>query len=585
MKRNTALSPFRLLFASSPAATLGMGAARIIIGCLTPLRAFGVMKFVDSATAFYRQEISVNSVVLNLLLVGAIYLLEGLLFNLRTWTETYLKIHSEKRVLSLIREKYLRLQYRYLEDRRFYSMLQRVRENPQDRVMGAYDRSLQLISGILRLGGVLVLLFMAGWMIGGALLLISVPLYFLSMKLGKSLYHWWEAHSDLQHRFSYFKWVLTSRETAQERSLFGYAPWFTGQWSQVHGAFRRGQTRAHGRTSFLHQSANLANVLFEILIYILLMAPLLAGKITLGYVVGISNSLQNMHFFMQAIGGVLAQMAQDHSYFAELRQFLDLDEVNQGQEVLTCPRGIESIQFKDVSFTYAGAEVPALKNLSFRLEGRQSYSIVGENGAGKSTIIKLLLRLYRPDSGTILVNGRDIHSLALKPYLKHFSAIFQDFARYSFSVLENVRMGNPDVPEDSGKIEQILDELGFPTDISLETPLGKVFDQGVDLSGGQWQKLAIARALYADSSVQILDEPTAALDPVAEVSLYEKFRTIMEQKLSIFISHRLGSTRTTDAILVLQKGQIVEEGSHQQLMNLKGVYSEMYCEQRSWYEN
>lgn len=574
-----------ILINTSFVSTFLLGISKLALGCLVPLRAYLLMHCIDTITIYLKQDKDLYYVVIQIIFVSSTFLLEGILANIEDYTKTFLRIHCEKSVIAKIRNKYIKLEYKYIEDNKFYSKLMRIRENPIERVIGFYDRTLQLISNILRLGGVLFLLFKTGWMIGSSLLFISIPLYLISIRLGRSLYNWWEEHSDLQRRCTYFKDILTSRENASERILFGYGPWVLKKWDSNYKTFSSGQVQSQMRASFFHQTANLANVIFEIVIYLLLMIPLLAGHITLGYVVAVSNSLQNMHFFMQSIGNIISLLNQDLSYFKEVDDFFNLDEISSDTVSNRRKQKIKSIEFRNVTFTYPGQNKPILNNLTLKICGNQSYSIVGKNGAGKSTMVKLLLRLYEPDSGEILINGNSIKSYNKTSYLKDFSTIFQDFSKYYFTILENVHFGNVDSNIDTNLIKSLLQNIGFPNEISLGTTLGKIFDNGVDLSGGQWQKLAIARALYSDSSVLILDEPTAALDPVAEALLYESFMEVMKNKLSIFITHRLGSTKTTDKIIVLYEGSIIEEGNHQELVKLNGVYCEMFNKQKSWYEN
>lgn len=244
--------------------------------------------------------------------------------------------------------------------------------------------------------------------------------------------------------------------------------------------------------------------------------------------------------------------------------------------------------FKNVSFTYPYQTKPALKNINLTIRDKERLSIVGENGSGKTTLVKLLLRLYEPTQGRILLNGTDIRELDYKDYLKQFATVFQDFKLFAFRILDNITSLAGQEPDWEG-VKRSLDKAGLRSKIEaldkgVETYLFKIYeDGGIELSGGEAQKLAIARALYKDAPVVILDEPTAALDPKAEYDIYTRFLSMVDEKTSVFISHRLSSTKFCDRIVVLRDGQIVEMGSHAQLLAQNGYYAGLFHLQAQFY--
>ncbi len=244
--------------------------------------------------------------------------------------------------------------------------------------------------------------------------------------------------------------------------------------------------------------------------------------------------------------------------------------------------------FENVRFAYPGTEREILKGVSFRIEKGRHAALVGENGAGKSTIIKLLLGLYRPTSGHITVNGKDIAALSDKARKKLFSAVFQDFVSYNLTLRENIALGSIPQMADDEAVLYAADKAAagdIAREVGLNTHLGKVYEDGADLSFGQWQRLAIARAVMADGEILILDEPTAALDLMAEAEIYQSFLRSMRDKTCLVISHRLGSARNSDEILVLSDGVIQEQGSHAELMERGGLYAKMFALQAQWYQS
>ena len=244
------------------------------------------------------------------------------------------------------------------------------------------------------------------------------------------------------------------------------------------------------------------------------------------------------------------------------------------------------IEFRDVSFKYANTENYVLKHINQKIKIGTKTAIVGKNGAGKTTFIKLLCRLYEPTEGQILLNGIDIRYYDYKDYAKLFSVVFQDFNLFSFSIAQNV---SGDIEYDHDKVVACLEKSGFGERLSkledgIESKIYQQEDKGIEISGGEAQKIAIARALYKDAPLVILDEPTSALDPVSEYEIYKRFDEMVQDKTSIYISHRMSSCRFCDKILVFDDGQIVEQGSHEKLLNNKGLYSELWNAQAQYYE-
>ncbi|MDR2090389.1 MAG: ABC transporter ATP-binding protein/permease [Clostridiales bacterium] len=257
-----------------------------------------------------------------------------------------------------------------------------------------------------------------------------------------------------------------------------------------------------------------------------------------------------------------------------------------GKEEFPC-----GIEFRDVTFTYKGGEEPTVKNMSFKIKPGEKIAVVGENGAGKTTCVKLLCGFYKPQSGRILLNGKDISEFNEKEYFKLFAAVFQDYILLPMSIKKNIALKENDADIDAEKLERVIKEAGLYEKIRAlpegkETKLvKKVFDDAVNLSGGEIQKLLLARALYKDAEILILDEPTAALDPIAENDMYLKYNGFAGNKTSFFISHRLSSTRFCDRIFFIRDGRILEAGTHGELMEKKGAYYKMYEIQSYYYKN
>ncbi len=287
----------------------------------------------------------------------------------------------------------------------------------------------------------------------------------------------------------------------------------------------------------------------------------------------------------------------EHTIFAaNLFRFLDIDPTSiEGaptpptKSPLPMPKILnKGIEFRNVSFRYPRSDRFILKNVSFSIKEGESVAIVGENGAGKTTLVKLLTRFYDPTEGIVFLDGKDLRDYDPKELHRQIGVIFQDFVRYDLSAKENIGFGQVEFLEDKEKIHDAAEKGGSSEIIrklpeGFNTILGKAFDEGVDLSGGEWQKLALSRAFMRHAQILVLDEPTAALDAFAEYEIHKRFVDLTSDKTTIFIFHRFSTVRMAQHILVLQNGKLVEEGSHGDLMNLNGLYTNMFNAQADRY--
>lgn len=284
----------------------------------------------------------------------------------------------------------------------------------------------------------------------------------------------------------------------------------------------------------------------------------------------------------------VANLKQFSGYYDALEKYMNMPEHMREGSCLEIPNPPFEFAFRNVSFTYPGQAAASLSGVSLLLRSGEKLAIVGENGAGKTTFIKLLMRMYDPDEGEIMLNGVDIRKLDFEKYQKIIGAVFQDYKLFSFSLRDNVAMDNKKGYEDN-KIISLLETSGLKEKYNrlpkgLDTFLNKNFDtEGYVPSGGEGQKIAIARALYKDAPVLVLDEPTAALDPRSEYEIYQKFHEMSKGKLSLFVSHRLGSIHFCDRILVFRRGRVVEQGTHEELLKKEGEYSQLYQMQAEYY--
>ena len=316
------------------------------------------------------------------------------------------------------------------------------------------------------------------------------------------------------------------------------------------------------------------------------------GKVlSIGSLTMYVTSAINFSSSMQAMGQQMVMMFQTLAYLDPYLEFMSIEEEvrETGKEKFEGP--INTVEFRNVTFTYPKADKPTLKDISFSVNRGQKISIVGLNGAGKSTLVKLICRMYKVDSGEISVNGKNIYDYDYRTYMNTISAVFQDYKLFNFTIAENVSCKEANTPEDEEKILRLIDEVGMKDKVSelkngINSRFGKEYDEeGIEMSGGQSQKIAIARALYKPAEMVILDEPASALDPIAEAEIYEKFNSLVEDKTAIYISHRMSSSIFCDKILIIDGGTVADFDTHENLMKkTESLYYKLFMAQAENYK-
>jgi len=324
----------------------------------------------------------------------------------------------------------------------------------------------------------------------------------------------------------------------------------------------------------------------QLIAYGYLILKAVKGMISIGSFTMYIGAVTSFSAAFKSVLGSLMEIRAYDMYYDNLDEYLSIPKKLREGVQKQLHSGGHTIEFQDVSFQYPGSDKYALKNVSITIKSGQKLSIVGENGAGKTTFVKLLTRLYEPTTGKILMDGVDIRNIDYEKYMSIFSTVFQDYKLFSFSIKENVALG---LPIDEEKVNRVLNYVGFGEKLQklpkgMETAIFKNFDEtGFEPSGGEGQKIALARALYKNAPIVILDEPTAALDPRAEYEMYQQFNDMVKGKTAVYISHRLSSTKFCDVIAVFNRGEIVEYGSHEELLNKKGLYNELFNMQAQFY--
>lgn len=475
-----------------------------------------------------------------------------------------------------------------LEDPDFYDKLERARTQTNSRVNLMSESLAQGENIISMISLVAGLIYFEPWLL--VLLVLSIiPSFINEIKFSTRRYSLARSWTSERRELDYLRYIGANDQTAREVKLFGLADFIAGRFQRVSDEYYHlNKSLAVRQTSF-GAVFNLLGVLCYYGAYILIIIRVLAGLITLGDLTFLSGSFNRLRGNLQGFFLRFTRISERALYLKDYFDFIDLKIVESEFEVIPIPSPIvKGFEIKNIDFAYPGAEKLVLDNVSFTIGPGEKMAFVGQNGAGKTTLIKLILRFYEPTRGAILLDDIDIRHFAKTEYQKLFGVIFQDFFRYEFTMKENIAVGNINELENTDRIVEaaqrsLASEVAEDLALGYNQQLGKRFADGKELSGGQWQKVALARAYMKDAEVLILDEPTAALDAKAEYEVFQRFIGLTEGKTSIIISHRFSTVRMADRILVLKDGKVHETGTHEELMSHPSLYAQLFEMQAAGY--
>ncbi len=477
-----------------------------------------------------------------------------------------------------------------LEDADFYDKLERARRQTTSRVTlmsTVLSQAQDMITVISLIGGLIVF---EPWLIL-ILFIAIIPSFLNEIKFSRSSYSLVRRWTPERRELDYLRYIGASDVTAKEIKLFGLASFISQRFSELaHKYYLANKTLAIKRASW----GSIFHIIGDLSYYgayVLIIIRTVTGIITIGDLTFLAGAFRRLRNQLQTIFSRLSRITESALYLKDYFDFLDADHGSINNHNLeSAPKKVEQgFEFQDVSFKYAGSDQYVLQNLSFRLPAGEKLALVGENGAGKTTLIKLLLRMYKPTEGKILLEGKDIWTMDPLEYQKLFGVIFQDFVKFQMIARENIGVGKVDEMDNTSKIKfaaqrSLADQVIEDLPDGYDQQLGKRFRQGKELSGGQWQKIALARAYMKNAEVIILDEPTAALDARAEFEAFQRFVDLTKGKTAVLISHRFSTVRMANRILVLKQGRLLEMGTHEALLKKKGLYQELFQYQARGYQ-
>ncbi len=583
----------KLVWQAGPRWTIASAALVFVQGIL-PLASLYLMKLVvDSVTAGIAAPDKAGAFARVLILIGIAGAVQLLIEAVRAAGRLVQEAQSEAvtdHVSDVLHAKSVEVDLEYYEDARYLDTLHRAqREAPY--------RPTRILGGLVGLGqSTISLCAMAGlllafhWGMAVILFLAAIPGLFVRLRYSEKLFRFFRDRTPAERRAWYYNWLLTSERYAKEVRLFDLGRVFIERFHGLRKELRNERIEiARGRTVAEALAGGVA-LLAVFGAFVFISYRTIQGAITLGDLVMYFQAFQRGQGNMRDIMASLAGLYEDNLFLSHLHEFLGLKrQVREPEHPAPIPRPMrEGIAFRNVNFRYPTGTRPVLDDVSLRIEPGRVIALVGENGSGKTTLIKLLCRLYDPTDGSITLDGTDLREFSTVDLRREINVIFQDFAQYHLTAHDNVWFGDVNAPAKDPRIEEAARRAGAHAVIDslpggYEAILGRRFEQGEELYTGEWQKVALARAFMRDAQMIVLDEPTSAMDAKAEEEFFSRFRGLIKGQSAVLISHRFSTVRMADRIYVLDRGRVAEEGSHEELMALGGLYAHMFETQAKHY--
>jgi ATP-binding cassette subfamily B protein len=583
----------KLVWSTNPKLTVLLATLTVIAGALPAAIAYVGATIVDAVLLAAQQGGSGATrqiVIERVLLEGALVALLAGAQRCLSLCQSLLRAQLGQRVNVMILEKALTLQLTQFEDSEFYDKLTRARREASQRPLSLVMRSFGLLQNLVSLFSYAALLIQFSIWALVILLGAGLPAFIAEAKFSGDAFRIFRWRSPETRMQLYLESVMAREDHAKEVKLFGLGPLLLERYKQIYRKLYKEDRELTLRRDIWGFFLGLIGTaaLYGAYIWIALCAVI--SRITLGQMTMYLMLFRQGQSAVSASLSAISGLYEDNLYLSTLYEFLETPSPPPKGQLTHGTTPQDGIRFEQVNFTYPGADHPALIDINLHIRPGESLAVVGENGSGKTTLIKLLTRLYTPDSGKILLDGTDLQAWDESALRQRIGVIFQDFTRYQLLVGENIGVGDIRHFDDKhlwrkAANEGMADSVINSLPAGYQTQLGKWFNDGRELSGGQWQKIALSRAfMRSQADILVLDEPTAAIDAAAEAQIFEHFRSLTQQRIAILISHRFSTVRMADQIIVIKQGRIIEHGSHAQLMNLNGHYAHLFSLQAKGYQ-
>jgi ATP-binding cassette, subfamily B, bacterial len=586
-KFNLFRESLELVWESSP----GWATANIIISIIRsflPLALVWLIKIlIDSIARAVATNSGINpeNVIWMIIAVVAVYFLDEASSDFSNYIRKKQSLELEIHMYGLLHAKSVKLDLINFERPEYFDCLSRATREAPWRPNSILNNLVAFLRGILSLLLMAGLILTLHWTIAVLLLAANIPAIWLRLHYAEILYNFQREQTPEARKSAYFNWLLTGDRPSREVRLFGLGSYFIDLFRKSFIKQKEDEISIIRKRTTIELVSNLFKAAALLFTLLFISRQTIRGSLTLGQMAMFLLAFRQGMIYIKDLFSSMAGLYEDSLFIEDTFEFLNLEErIKASAPVVAPARLVKNIVVSNLSFTYPGNNHKTIDNVSFEIRKGDVIAIVGPNGAGKSTLVRLLCRLYDADSGSVYYDGNNIQNMDPGDYRKFFSVVFQDFMLYNLKAGENIRMGNINEKEPAEKIGLAALDAGVAGMLSslpngYDTEIGNLFNNSRELSWGEWQKIAIARALFRDAPVLILDEPSSALDADTEYEIFSRFREIVRGRTSILISHRLTNVSLADRIIVLDKGSVIETGTHDDLMNNGGVYYKMFTKQ------
>ncbi|WP_370296303.1 ABC transporter ATP-binding protein [Rossellomorea marisflavi] len=564
-----------------------LGISKIIQGFIPFVTLTVLQKLINSVELYLKNETAISYIIILLSIQISLTIFSNFQIKLEEYLSSVIQMNTELHLKAKLSLKLMNVSYQKLEDPEFHNLIQRTQGDIGSQFLNPINSFLDLVKSAITLFSVLYFLmkFHYGFFI--IFLLFGLPLFIMQYRFGQNRYWLTKYLTPDAREQGYIFGLFTERQYNKEIRINQSFKFLFTKWKRSYENNRNAYLKQQRLQSVKLLLLDIVNSLAFVASFLLIISLLIQSKVRIGDFVSIVEATQRSLGTISGLSYVISNLKESTQFLGDVFTILAVPESRGRKEPYE-----SSVDFildvENLSFTYPNTTNPALNNISLKVCQGETIMVVGSNGSGKSTLVKCISGLYKIEQGGMKLWGEDVNNLSHDFIAKKIALVPQDFGKYEFTAEENILLGSV-MNKQKRNIKEAAEKSGIHNYINslpkgYETRLGRLFSESEDLSGGQWQKLALARALIKEAELYILDEPTSSLDPIAERDLFLKFKEITKNRTSIFISHRMYACHLADRIIVMDKGEIIEQGSHNELFKLKGVYYEMYLNQSKMYK-